>query len=135
MKKLSLVIVLISVAGLSGCRHHHFNHEALKEIDRSLAQAGVSEADRAKIEPIFKKAMPAFAALDQEHSALHAELVSEWSSPTPDRAKLDQRVDSFADALRRAGHEGVGAIIELSSMLDSGQKKKLLEHVMAHEAE
>jgi Spy/CpxP family protein refolding chaperone len=94
-------------------------------VDDALDDLDATDAQRAQIHAIAERALAKAATLHQGHEADRAELLAQWNSATPDRAKLHAMVDQRFEAMKAMAHEAVDAGIEVHDVLTPEQRAKV----------
>ncbi len=69
--------------------------------------------------------------MHQDGEPLHGEVLAQWESANPDRARLHALVDQRIDAMRAFAHQAVDAGIEVHGVLTPEQRAKLEKKVAA----
>lgn len=94
-------------------------------VDDALDDVSATDAQRSQIQAIADRLLASGQAMHQDGQPLHAELLSQWQSPNPDRARLHSMVDQRIDAMRAFAHQAVDAGIEVHGVLTPEQRAKL----------
>jgi periplasmic protein CpxP/Spy len=117
-----------------GCGHHPRDPaEAAAfvkdRVDDALDDVSATADQRQQIQAVADRLLAAGQALHQDGAPLHAELLAQWQSPNPDRARLHALVDQRLDALRALAHQAVDAGIEVHDVLTPEQRAKVQKRV------
>jgi Spy/CpxP family protein refolding chaperone len=94
-------------------------------VDDVLDDLNANDAQRQQIHAIKDRLLAQGLALHQEGEPLHAEVLAQWQSPTPDRARLHDLVDQRFEAMRAFAHQAVDAGVEVHDILTPEQRAKL----------
>jgi periplasmic protein CpxP/Spy len=98
-------------------------------VDDTLDDLSATEAQRAQIHAIEERLLARAAALHQDHEGDRAELLAQWQSANPDRAKLHALVDQRFEAMKAFAHEAVDAGVEVHDVLTPEQRAKLAKKI------
>ncbi len=132
---LASVAGLVVLAGWAGpCGHRPRDPAEMAafvrdRVDDALDDLSATDAQRTQIHAIEERMLAKAAALHQGHEADRAELLAQWNSPTPDRAKLHAMVDQRFEAMRALAHEAVDAGVEVHDVLTPEQRAKVTKKV------
>ncbi len=122
---------VIALAGFGRCgppRPHNPAEMAAfvtDRVDDALDDLDATPAQRTQIHAIKDRLLAKAAAMHQGREADGAELLAEWQSQSPDRAKLHALVDQRIDELRALAHEAVDDGIEVHGILTPEQRAKV----------
>ena len=94
-------------------------------VDDALDDLDATPAQRTQIRAIEDRLLARAAAMHEGREAAGAELLAEWQSQDPDRAKLHALVDQRIDELRAFAHEAVDDGIEVHGILSPEQRAKV----------
>jgi len=126
---------LAALAALGGCTHRHPRDPAeaaafiTSRVDGMLNDLNATDAQRAQVHALKDRLLADGLKLHAAGEPFHAEVLAQWSSATPDAAKLHALLDERADALRSYAHELVDAGVELHGILTPEQREKLAKEV------
>ncbi len=136
--------ILIAVAGLAGivalagfgrCGGPHPRDPAQAaafvndRIDDALDDLDATDAQRQQVHAVADRLLARAVELRKEGEPEHAELLAQWQSATPDRARLHAMVDQRIEAMRAFAHEAVDAGIEVHDVLTPEQRAKVTKKV------
>jgi protein CpxP len=125
------VAAVLALAGFGRCGGHPSHDPArmaafvTDRVDDLLDDLNATDAQRQQIHAIKDRLLAKAAELHQSGEPLHGEVLSQWRSANPDRARLHALVDQQVDAMRAFGHEMVDAGIEVHDILTPEQRAKL----------
>jgi Spy/CpxP family protein refolding chaperone len=138
----TLGAVLVGFVVLSGfgggCGHHHPRDPAevqaavTAHLDEALDDLDATQAQRDQIHAIKDKLLAKGMALRADHQAVRDEVLAQWKSETPDRAKLHALVDQRIDALRAFAHDAVDAGADVHGILTPDQRAKVTKKIERH---
>lgn len=127
---------IITLAGWGGRCGHHRSHDPAEmaalvtdRVDDVLDDVDATDAQRQQIHAIKDRLLAKGAALHQDREAVHAEVLTQWQSTNPDRARLHALLDERFEAMRAAAHEAVDAGVEVHGILTPEQRAKLTKKV------
>jgi len=145
---------LASVAGLAlalagfvlltgfhgGCGHHprtpaEITAAVNSHLDGALDDLDATPAQRDQIHALVAPLLTQGLQLRADGKAAHAELLAQWQSDTPDRAKLHALVDQRADAMRAFAHAAVDAAVDAHGVLTPAQRAKVTKKIQRHMGE
>jgi Spy/CpxP family protein refolding chaperone len=146
MKKLTTLATLTTlVAGAAGfvllsgfaggCGHHHPRDPAevaaavTAHVDDALDDLKATDAQRTQIHAVKDRMLAKALALHQAGEPLHQELLAQWNSPNPDRARLHALVDQQVDAMRAFAHDAVDAGADVHDVLTPEQRAQVTKKV------
>ena len=122
---------LAALAALGGCARHHPRDPAevaafvTSHVDGLLDDLNATDAQRAQVHALKDRLLADGLKLHAGGGPVHAEVLAQWNSPTPDAARLHALVDERAEAMRAYAHELVDAGVELHGILTPEQREKL----------
>ena len=142
MKKLPLATMATLIAGAAGfalltgfagggCGHHHPRDPAevaaavTARVDDALDDLDATAAQRQQINAVKDRMLAKGLELRKAAQPMHEELLAQWNSPNPDRARLHAMVDQQADAMRAFAHEAVDAGVDVHDILTPEQRAKV----------
>jgi Spy/CpxP family protein refolding chaperone len=94
-------------------------------VDDALDDLNATPPQRTQIHAIEERLMAKAAALHQDQGAVQAEVLAQWKSPNPDRARLHALVDQRFEAMKAFAHEAVDAGVEAHDALTPDQRAKV----------
>lgn len=98
-------------------------------VDDVLDDLSATDAQRTQIHAVEERMLARAASLHQGRDADRAELLAQWQSATPDKARLHALVDQRFEAMRALAHEAVDAGVEVHDVLTPEQRAKLEKKV------
>ncbi len=98
-------------------------------VDDTLDDLNATDAQRQQIHAIKDRLLSKGLELRKEGEPLHAEVLAQWQSATPDRARLHALVDQRFEAMRAFAHEAVDAGIEVHGILTPEQRERVTKKV------
>ncbi len=121
-----IVVLLLGVAGLSGCRRHSPEHKAEFIMDYVSESLDLDASQQAHLEQIKDELMEKGLQMHADRAAMHAEFVAQLRSEEIDQARLKAMV-----ARRRAQMEelidlGIVRLAEFHKTLTPEQRDKLV---------
>jgi Spy/CpxP family protein refolding chaperone len=140
MKKATLVTLATVAAGAAGfvllsgfaggCGHHprdpaEVTAAVTAHVDDVLDDLKTTDAQRQQILAVKDRMLAKGLALRQAGQPLHEELLAQWNSPNPDRARLHALVDQQLDAMRAFAHDAVDAGVEVHDTLTPEQRAQV----------
>lgn len=140
MKRTSLTLAglvgVVLLAGWGGRCGHPRSHDPAEmaafitdRVDDTLDDLDATDAQRQQIHAIKDRLLAKGAQLHQGREAVHAEVVTQWQSANPDRARLHALVDERFEAMRALAHEAVDAGVETHGILTPEQRAQLTKKV------
>jgi protein CpxP len=125
---------VVALAGWGGrCGHPHDPAEMAAfvrdRVDDVLDDLDATDAQRTQIHAIEERALAKAAALHQDREAVRTELLAQWQSPNPDRARLHALVDERFEAMKAMAHEAVDAGVDVHDVLTPEQRAKLTRKI------
>ena len=99
--------------------------EALEDLDATPAQ-------KAQVMALKDRLLQQGAALRQGGQETRRELVAQWDSASPDRAKVHALIDARIDAMRAFAHEAADAGVDLHGILTPEQRAKISKKIHRH---
>lgn len=127
---------VVALAGWAGHCGAPRGHDPAKmaafvtdRVDDTLDDLDATDAQRKQIHAIKDRLLAKGAALHQGGEAVHAEVLAQWQSANPDRARLHALVDERFEAMRALAHEAVDGGVEAHGILTPEQREKLTKKV------
>ncbi len=127
---------VVVLAGWGGRCGHHRSHDPAEmaafvtdRVDDTLDDLDATDAQRQQIHAIKDRLLTKGAALHQGREAFHGEVLTQWQSANPDRARLHALVDERFEAMRALAHEAVDAGVEVHGVLTPEQRAQLTKKV------
>ena len=114
-----------------GCGHHPPRDPAElaaavgAHVDDALDDLAATPAQRQQIHALADGLVTRGAALRKAGEPLHAEILAQWKSDSPDRARLHALVDQQLDAMRGFAHDAVDAGVDAHGVLTPEQRAKV----------
>lgn len=143
MKKLTGlgILALLGVVTLTGfgrCGHRPGGDPAAmaalitEHVEDALDDLKATPAQRTQILAIKDRLLADGQKLHATRQADHAELLAQWNSPAPDRARIHALVDERIDALRAMAHEAADAGLEAHDVLTPEQRAQVSKKLERH---
>jgi Spy/CpxP family protein refolding chaperone len=141
MKKRTLATLVAGAAGLvllsgfaGGCGHHprtadEISAAVTSHVDDALDDLKATDAQRQQIHAIKDRLLAEGLALRQAGEPVHQEVLAQWNSANPDRARLHALVDERIDALRAFAHDAVDAGVDVHDVLTPEQRAQVTQKV------
>jgi Spy/CpxP family protein refolding chaperone len=126
---------LIALAGFGRCGHPNPHDPAqvsafvTDRVDDALDDLNATDAQRQQVHAVANRLLAKGLELRKDGEPVHAEVLAQWQSTTPDRARLHALVDQRIDALRAFAHEAVDAGIEVHGILTPEQRARVEKKV------
>jgi Spy/CpxP family protein refolding chaperone len=100
-------------------------------VDDTLDDLDATEAQRTQIHAVAERMLARAAALGlrEGHEADRTELMAQWQSANPDRARLHAMVDQRFEAMKALAHEAVDAGVEVHDVLTPEQRAKVTKKI------
>jgi Spy/CpxP family protein refolding chaperone len=135
MKK-TLAVVAAGTAGVvmlsgfrGGCGHRPHGHDPAEvaafvsdRVDDALDDVDATEAQRAQIHAVKDRLLARAQTLRDGHRAVRDEVLAQWKSDAPDRARLQALVDQRVEATRAFAQEAIDAGVEVHAILTPEQR-------------
>lgn len=99
--------------------------DALDDLDATPAQ-------RAQVMALKDRLLQKGAALRQGGQETKKELVAQWDSAAPDRARVHALIDARIDAMRAFAHEAADGAVDLHGILTPEQRARISKKVHRH---
>jgi periplasmic protein CpxP/Spy len=131
---------MTSVVLLTGFAGHRFGRRdpqqlgrlATARVDNWLDDLDATDAQRTKIQALKDSVLSqAFRELPANDAA-REELLAQWRSSAPDRAKLHALVDQRAEAFRALAHQAADALLDTHATLTPQQRAEVAQQLQAH---
>lgn len=120
-------LFLVATGFRGGCGGHR--HDPA-EIDRmvtshledALDDLDATGAQKAQVMALKDRLLQKGAGLRQGSQETKRELVAQWDSASPDRARVHALIDARIDAMRAFAHEAADAAVDLHGILTPEQR-------------
>ena len=144
MKLLIGAIVIASlglgVAWAFGPLHHGHGRPDPEEmaklitfhVNDTLDELKANDAQRATVLAVKDRLLAEGKKLHEGHAATHEELLRQWGSASPDKAKLHALADAQVEELRGFLHQAVDAFAEVHATLTPEQRAQLVQEFQKH---
>lgn len=129
------VAAVIALAGFGRCGGPNSRDPAqtaafvTDRVDDVLDDLDATDAQRQQIHAIKDRLLAKGLELHQQGEPLHGEVLAQWESASPDRARLHALVDQRFEAMRAFAHDAVDAGIEVHDILTPEQRAKVEKKV------
>ncbi len=127
---------VVALAGWAGRCGHHRSHDPAEmagfvtdRVDDALDDLDATEVQRKQIHALKDRLLAKGAAVHAGGEAVHAEVLAQWQSANPDRARLHALVDERFEKMRALAHEAVDAGVEAHGVLTPEQRAQLTKKV------
>jgi Spy/CpxP family protein refolding chaperone len=127
---------VFTLAGWGGRCGHPRSHDPAEmaafvtdRVDDALDDLDATDAQRQQIHAIKDRLLAKAAGLHDGKEKVHAEVLAQWQSPNPDRARLHAIVDERFAAMRALAHDAVDAGVDVHGILTPEQRAKLTKKV------
>jgi Spy/CpxP family protein refolding chaperone len=127
-------LALVASLGATGCHHCKWGDDPKNfrvDLERKLGPVlKPNDVQREQMAPIIDRVTPEVGQLALACNKLHAAIIAEWSRPDPDRARVQELAEAFADTAKRVGRDLISGAFDLHEILTPEQRTALLEHVL-----
>jgi Spy/CpxP family protein refolding chaperone len=128
-------VFLLATGFRGGCGGGHRHDPA--SIDRMvtshledvLDDLDATEAQKVQVMVIKDRLLQQGAALRQGSRETKRELVAQWDSAAPDRARVHALIDARIDAMRAFAHQAADAGVDLHGILTPEQRAKISKKI------
>jgi Spy/CpxP family protein refolding chaperone len=124
---------------IGGCGGHHHGRDPAEvaafvtdRLDDALDDLDATAAQRQQLHAIKDRLLAGGQELRAGHRAARDEVLAQWRSETPDRARLHALVDQRIEALRDFAHEAVDAGVDAHAALSPEQRAKVTHKIERH---
>jgi Spy/CpxP family protein refolding chaperone len=100
-------------------------------VNETLDDLSATDAQRTQIHAIVNDLLAKGQQLHQGSDEARAEVLAQWQSPNPDRARLHALVDQRFDAMRAFAHQAVDSGVQVHDALTPEQRTKLTAKIQA----
>jgi Spy/CpxP family protein refolding chaperone len=133
----ALGFVLLTGFHGGGCGHGPHSPAEISSfvtgrLDSALDDLAATPAQRDQIHAIKDKLLADGLQLRSDGQAARDEVLAQWKSETPDRAKLHALVDQRVEAYRAFAHEAVDAGVDVHGILTPDQRAKVTSKIESH---
>ena len=135
---LGLAAVFVLAAGFrGGCGGHRHDPASIdrmvtSHLEDALDDLDATPAQRTQVTALKDRLLQKGAALRQGSQETRRELVAQWDSASPDRAKVHALIDARIDAMRAFAHEAADAAVDLHGILTPEQRAKISKKIHRH---
>lgn len=140
MKKTSIVAAVLvgalSITMLAGWRSWGGPMDAQKisrivgaRLDNALDDVDANDSQRKQIKAIQDSLVQEGVKLRDANKDSRKELLAQWESATPDRAKVHSIVDQRIDEVKVFAHKVADGILSVHDILTPTQRAKITENV------
>ena len=140
MKK--TVPVLLGLAALfalatgfrGGCGGHRHDPAAIdrmvtSHLEDALDDFEATPAQKAQVMTLKDRLLQQVVVLRQGSQETKKELLAQWDSASPDRARVHALIDARVDAMRAFAHEAADAAVDLHGILTPEQRAKISKKI------
>lgn len=142
MKK-ALTLAAVAAGGLvlltgfrGGCGGGHHGRDPARmaafvtdRLDDALDDLDATDPQRAEIHALKDRLLARGAELAEGNAEARGELLAQWRSETPDRARLHALVDARIEAMRALAHEAVDAGVDAHAVLTPEQRAEVTRKI------
>lgn len=129
------VLFAVATTGFrGGCGGHGHDPASIDRmvtarLDDALDDLDATPAQRAQVTALKDKLVQQGAALRQGGREARRELVAQWDSAAPDRARVHAIIDARADAMRAFAHKAADAAADLHDILTPEQRARISKKI------
>ena len=130
-------VVLVATGFRGGCGGHGRDPASVDQmvtshLEDALENLDATPAQKTQVMALKDKLLQKGLALRQGNQDVRRQLVAQWDSDTPDRAKVHALVDARIDAMRAFAHEAADAAVDLHGILTPEQRAKISKKIHRH---
>lgn len=132
---LGLAAVFVLAAGFrGGCGGHRHDPASIDRmvtahLEDALEDLDATPAQKGQVMALKDRLLQQGAALRQGSQETKRELVAQWDSATPDRARVHALIDARIDAMRAFAHQAADAGVDLHGILTPEQRAKISKKI------
>ena len=132
---LGLAAVVVLAAGFrGGCGGHRHDPAGIDRmvtahLEDVLDDLDATPAQKGQVMALKDRLLQQGAALRQGSQETKRELVAQWDSAAPDRAKVHALIDARIDAMRAFAHQAADAGVDLHGILTPEQRAKISKKI------
>ena len=121
-----VALLIVGIAGLSGCRRHSHAHKAEFMVDYITETLDLNESQQEQLNQIKDEVMAEAKEMHANKESMHAELVTQLRSEEIDQTLVKARVAEHRAKMDRIIDLLVVRIAEFHKTLTPKQKEKLV---------
>ena len=124
-----IAVLLVSVAGLAGCRRHSPGAKAEFMVDYVSETLDLSESQRAHLDLIKEEMLEKAMEMRADKKTMHTELVAQLKSEKIDKDSLKAMVNEHKIKMEALIDLGIERLAEFHETLTTEQREKLVAKV------
>jgi len=130
-----LAAVFVLATGFrGGCGGHRHDPASIdrmvtSHLEDALDDLDATEAQKAQVMVIKERLLQQGGALRQGSQESKRELVAQWDSAAPDRARVHALIDARIDAMRAFAHQAADAGVDLHGILTPEQRARISKKI------
>ena len=121
-----IVVFLISVAGLAGCRRHSPHQKAEFMVDYVSETLDLNESQKEHLDQIKEELLEKGSRMHADKAAMHSELVSQLRSEEIDQERLKAMVTEHRVKMEEMIDLAIVKLAEFHKTLTPEQREKLV---------
>ena len=121
-----VALLIVGIAGLSGCRRHSHAHKAEFMVDYITETLDLNESQQEQLNQIKDEVMTEAKEMHANKESMHAELVAQLRSEEIDQALVKARIEEHRAKMDQIIDLLVVRIAEFHKTLTPEQKEKLV---------
>jgi periplasmic protein CpxP/Spy len=130
-------VVLVATGFRGGCGDHgrdpaSVDRMVTSHLEDVLENLDATPAQKTQVMALKDKLLQQGTALRQGGQDVRRQLVAQWDSDAPDRAKVHALIDARADAMRAFAHQAADAAVDLHGILTPEQRAKISKKIHRH---
>lgn len=130
-----LVALALVVTGFrGGCGGHGHDPASVdrmvtSRIEDALEDLDATPAQKGQVMALKDRVLQQGMALRQGGRETKQELLAQWDSAAPDRARVHALIDARADAMRAFAHQAADAAVDLHAILTPEQRARISKKI------
>ena len=121
-----IAVLLVGIAGLTGCRRHSPEHKAEFMVDYAAETLDLNDEQRAHLDQIKDELLEKAMGMREDKKAMHAELVVQLKSEKIDTDSLKAMVNDHKNKMEELIDLGIDKLAEFHQTLSAEQREKLV---------